>query len=61
MDKSVPPYHRWPRTWGNWKAGAIVQCEGDNCPYCKARFQLVDNETLQDVYEATWPPPCAAS
>lgn len=43
------PYHRWPRSYGGWMAGALVRCEGEDCQYCKSKFRLVDPATLEDV------------
>lgn len=34
-------YHRWPRSYGGWQAGSVIQCEGDNCRWCEARWEIV--------------------
>lgn len=43
------PFHRWPRSWGGWQAGSIIRCEGEKCPWCEARWRLVDPHTLEDM------------
>lgn len=39
----MPPviYHRWPRSYGGWQAGSVIQCEGDGCRWCEARWKIV--------------------
>lgn len=43
------PYHRWPRAYGGWQAGSIIECEGVDCQWCRSRWTLVDPNTLEDM------------
>ena len=43
-------YHRWPRSYGGWQAGSIIQCEGADCPWCAYRWAIVTFPKATDEF-----------